>query len=356
MSSSSSSLFYNAARFLIPSILVVGGAMVFYRAHKVKVFMPNSEQVKGKVMVITGGTAGLGLESAKRLAAAGASVVLTSRSASKGAEAVAEVQAYLRERGVGNDKVYSVALDLDDLESVRGFPQRLVDDIPLDSATKIDVLMNNAGVMAIPNRQLTKDGYERTFQSNHLGHFLLTANLFERLAPDARIVNVASEGHKFCFRGLPVDDLNGDAYYGAMYTYGVSKLANILFAKELQRRIDDLGLSIKAFSLHPGAVQTDLSRNLLGGMDRLERLKVGKFSNPIEYLVIKLSSTLLRTVQQGASTQVYLASAPVKDIQEFGGQYFVDEKPKRLIAAARDMVVAKKLWEVSENLTKTKFL
>ena len=330
--------------------------MLLYRKPDTKVYMPKPEHVEDKFMVITGGTAGLGLESAKRLAAAGASVVLTSRTASKGAHAVSEVRAYLQERGVANEKVYSVTLDLDDFESVSGFPQRLVDDIPVDATTKIDVLMNNAGVMAIPNRQLTKDGYERTFQSNHLGHFLLTAILFDRFAPDARIVNVSSEGHKFCFRGLPVHDLNADTYYGAWYAYGVSKLANILFAKELQRRIDNAGLSMKAFSLHPGAVQTDLPRNVLGGMDRLERLKGGKFSNPMEFVMMKLTSMYLRSVQHGASTQIYLASVPMNVIQEFGGEYFIDEKPKRLNAAATDTEIAMKLWEISEHSTKTKFL
>lgn len=330
--------------------------MLLYRKPDTKVYMPKPEHVKDKFMVITGGTAGLGLESAKRLAAAGASVVLTSRTASKGAHAVSEVQAYLHERGVSNEKVYSVTLDLDDFESVRGFPQRLVDDIPVDATTKIDALINNAGVMAIPNRQLTKDGYERTFQSNHLGHFLLTASLFERFAPDARIVVVSSEGHKFCYRGLPINDLNADAYYGPWYTYGVSKLANILFVKELQRRIDKAGLSIKAFSLHPGAVQTDLPRNVLGGMDRLERLKGGKFSNPMEYILMKLTSMYLRSVQHGASTQIYLASVPMNIIQDFGGEYFIDETPRRLNAAATDAEIAMKLWEISEQSTKTKFL
>ena len=136
------------------------------------------------------------MESGKRLAAAGAEVVLTTRTASKGEQAVRDVQQYLSERGIKNEKVFPLILDLCDFESIKAFPPALEKTIDKKS---IDVLMNNAGVMALQSRELTKDGFERTFQTNHLGHFVLTAKLVPQLAKDARIINVSSEG-KLCLQ------------------------------------------------------------------------------------------------------------------------------------------------------------
>ena len=158
--------------------------------------------------------------------------------------------------------MYTVPLDLDDLENVKAFPKRLAASPVGDE--QITVLMNNAGVMAIPERELTKDGYERTFQSNHLGHFLLTSLLMPKLANNAMVINVSSEAHKFASKGLELDNLNGQESYGPWSSYGQSKLANILFTKELQERANEAGRKLTAVSLHPGAVQTDLARNLIG--------------------------------------------------------------------------------------------
>lgn len=144
-----------------------------------------------QTVVITGGNTGLGLESGKRLAAAGAEVVLTTRTASKGEQAVKDVQQYLSERGITNKKVSALTLDLCDFDSIKAFPpalERVLNKKP------IDVLMNNAGVMALQSREITKDGLERTFQTNHVGHFVLTAKLLPQLANNARIINVSSEG------------------------------------------------------------------------------------------------------------------------------------------------------------------
>lgn len=172
-------------------------------------YEPAAGSMVGQVVLVTGGSTGLGLESAKRLAAAGATIVLTSRTVSKGEKAVESVNEHLREKGIGDDnaKVYSLVLDLDDLESVKSFPSSYKQ---LGLGT-IDVLMNNAGVMAIPDRQLTKDGYERTFQSNHLGHFVLTAGLFPYLSREkATVINVSSEAFNFAPNGLELDNLNGE--------------------------------------------------------------------------------------------------------------------------------------------------
>ncbi len=249
-------------------------------------YRPPPQSLQDQVIVITGGTAGLGLESAKRLAAGGATVVLTSRTQPKGQVAVQAVQDYLKQLDIGNENVYALPLDLDDLENVKTFPKRLGTSPVGDK--QITVLMNNAGVMAIPERQLTKDGYERTFQSNHLGHFLLTSQLMPRLADDATVINVSSEAHKFASKGLELDNLNGEKSYGPWSSYGQSKLANILFSKELQQRADQAGRKLTAVSLHPGAVQTDLARNLIGEEKWQTIQKEGPSSIPcsLEFWVI----------------------------------------------------------------------
>lgn len=163
-------------------------------------YEPAPGSMNGKVVLITGGSSGLGLESAKRLGAAGATIVLTSRNLSKGETAVDDVKKHLYSKRVEDcSKIYNIVLDLDDLDSVKSFPSAYK-QLGLGS---IDVLLNNAGVMAIPNLQLTKDGNERTFQSNHLGHFVLTAGLFPFLNREkATVVNVPL-GVQYCERERP---------------------------------------------------------------------------------------------------------------------------------------------------------
>lgn len=334
---------------------------------------PPTEEFQQKLIVITGGTSGLGLESAKRLAAAGATIVITSRTEQKGRDAVAQIKdhvaAAIQQQDQGNENsgiskqrqanIYSVVLELEDLDSVKTFPQRLLDVTPIDAARKINVLINNAGFLGFPERQLTKDGFERSFQSNYLGHFCLTAVLFDRLAPDARVVNVASKMYHLSFRGLPLDDLNGDLYYDRWNSYSLSKLANILFTKELQRRVKQAGLAIQSFSLHPGLViGSDLGRHWLRA-DRLERIQNGRtFDTMYERFMFQTLPGILgaTTVPQGASTQIYLASAPNEALKDFGGYYFIDQVPEKLIVAATNMDVAKQLWIASEEMTKTPFL
>ena len=161
------------------------------------IFSPAQGSLVGQVHVITGSSTGLGLESAKRLAAGGATVVCTVRTSSKGEKTLQEIRDYLGHRGIENRNVFYVTLDLDDLENVRTFPDRYK---KLMGKKKITVLMNNAGVAAIPQRELTRNGFERTFQSNHLGPFLLTAVLFPCLDRDGaagvKIINVSSQGHR----------------------------------------------------------------------------------------------------------------------------------------------------------------
>jgi NAD(P)-dependent dehydrogenase (short-subunit alcohol dehydrogenase family) len=312
--------------------------------NRARPYEPPPGSMVGEVVVITGGTTGLGLESTKRLASAGATVVLTSRNEAKGEKAVDSVQSYLKERGVINDKVYSLVLDLDDLASVKAFP----DSYKNLSLGDISVLMNNAGVMAIPDRQVTKDGFERTFQSNHLGHFVLTAGLFPFMSrTKTTVINVSSEAYQFAGRGgLDISNLNGENY-GPWTSYGQSKLANILFTKELQKRAKESGndMWLTAVTLHPGAVSTDLGRYLVGD-DKWNELKT-KGPSPLESLALNAVSFFTKSVPEGASTQIFLAAGGNGNLQK--GAFYEDLKVKSLPPFAEDEMKAKKLWEKSEE-------
>ena len=313
-------------------------------------YEPLPGSLEGKVMVITGGTAGLGLESGKRLAVGGATIVLTSRSADKGIKAVQAIQDYLSTKNIINSNIFYVPLDLDDLENVKTFRKRLEGIPALGSSNKINVLMCNAGVMAIPERQLTKDGFERTFQSNHLGHFALTASLIPLLASDARVINVSSDAYMFATGGLQLDNLNGEQEYGPWSSYGQSKLSNILFTKELQERADKSGRAFTVVALHPGAVRTDLARYLIG-QDKFAAMQE-KGPSGIDSFLLNSLSYFTRSVESGASTQVYLAAGNGKKVK---GEYYVDMQAKKIGEAAQDMDKAKALWDLSEKLTGVKF-
>ncbi|KAG7367338.1 short-chain dehydrogenase/reductase family protein [Nitzschia inconspicua] len=312
-------------------------------------YEPPFNSLNDKLVLITGGTSGLVLESAKRLGAAGAAIVLTSRSSQKGVEAVEEVRKYIKSKVSGEPKVYSLTLDLDDLSNVKAFPDSFGLLIGSLGLKRIDVLLNNAGVMAIPTRELTVDGYERTFQSNHLGHFVLTAGLFPYLNRDsATVINVSSEAYQIARGGLDITNLNGETSYGAWTSYGQSKLANILFTQELQRRAIESGDSswLTAVTLHPGAVSTDLGRYLIGE-ERWREFKQNAPA-PIESLVRNALSVVTKTVQEGASTQVYLAAGAEGNLQP--GAFYEDCKVKSLQTFATSTVDARKLWEKSEEL------
>mmetsp|Transcript_18149 Transcript_18149/g.38073 ORF Transcript_18149/g.38073 Transcript_18149/m.38073 type:complete len:432 (-) Transcript_18149:117-1412(-) len=322
-----------------------------------KLYEPPAHSMDGKLVVITGGNTGLGLESAKRLAAAGATVVFTSRDEGKGQKALDEIDAYLKEKSSDGDspqgKAIVVMLDLCDLDNIKSFDSRFENAVGKDA--KIDVLMNNAGVMAIPDRRLTKDGYEKTFQTNHLGHFALTSTLLPYLSPDARIINVSSMGYLFASKGLDVDNLNGEKEYGPWSSYGLSKLENILFTNELQKRASqsDKWSSLAVFSLHPGAVQTDLARYLIGE-EKFQSMKENGFSSWSDKVLMETLAKFVKTVQEGASTQVYLAASKgIKAVDD--GKFFVDGKATPVQPFASDDEKAKELWTISEKLSGVKF-
>ena len=206
-------------------------------------------KLDGKTVIITGANTGIGLETAVDLAKRNARVILACRSVERGEKAAVEV----RTRS-GNDNVVFGQLDLASLDSVRKFSDKILEEEP-----RIDVLINNAGVMAIPERTLTQDGFEMQFGVNHLGHFLLTNLLLDRIkeAPSARIVNVSSGAHKI--GGIDFDNLNSELSYSPWTAYGTSKLANILFSRSLMKRLEGSNVTVNA--LHPGVIAaTGLSR------------------------------------------------------------------------------------------------
>ena len=208
-------------------------------------------RLDGKTVIITGGNSGIGLETAVDLAKRNARVILACRSVEKGENAAVDV----RKRS-GNDNVVFVQLDLASLDSIREFAEKILEEEP-----QIDILINNAGVMMIPERRLTKDGLEMQFGTNHLGHFLLTNLLLDRIkeAPSARIVNVSSMGYRL--GSINFQNLNSERSYSRISAYNSSKLANILFARSLAKRLQ--GTNVTANALHPGGIRTGLQQHSL---------------------------------------------------------------------------------------------
>jgi len=320
------------------------------------VYMPEPGSLTGRTIVVTGGTTGLGLESVERLAVGGASVLLTARTEAKGQAALSKVKSYLKGKGVENNEVRYKIVDLDNLTAMKAIPSEWKD------VERIDVLLNNAGVMAIPERELTTDGFERTIQSNHLGHFVLTALLAPKFADDARIINVSSAAYQIASSGL----LKGDSLwkpsldtYGPWAAYGQSKLANILFTEELQRRIQRAGLGWSATCLHPGAVNTDLARYIMGEekFNKYKRAQeAGEDMSAPDSFLLGIVSSILKDVPHGANTQVWLASkADLNEDIDVRGRYLVDFKVRNLGGAATDKEAAMRLWDESELLSGVKF-
>lgn len=286
--------------------------------------MSPEHDLTGRTVLITGGNAGLGLETAVALAAMGAAVTITARDAGRGEAAVAEI----RDRtGV---EVEVMALDLASTTSIRAFAEAF-----LASHPALHVLVNNAGLI-LSERTETEDGFETTFGVNHLGHVLLTDLLLERLVGSApsRIVVVASEAHKFAYDGLRFDDLQCQGRFFSYRVYGRSKLANIYFARALARRLEGTGVTVNA--VHPGSVATRFARD---GDTRLFTAVTTAVARPFS-----------RTPEQGARTQVWAASAP--DLADVTGAYLVNEAraDRRLSRAARDDEAAERLWAVSREL------
>ena len=278
-------------------------------------------EIGGKRVLVTGATSGIGLEAARRLAARGADVVLVGRDAAKTARCVDAVRADAR-----GGKVSSLLCDFSRQSDIR----RLADEV-LRTFDRLDVLVNNAGTV-FKQRTVTADGIEATFAVNHLGYFLLTQLLLDRIvrSAPARIVNVASIGHR---RGtLDFDDLHFRRGYFIMKAYGRSKLANVLYTRRLAQKLAGTGVTVNC--LHPGSVDTAIWSGAPG------------WSKP---LIAVMRRLFFIPVEKGAQRIVDLVVDPA--LSETTGKYFEDGKlvdPARL---ARDDALGTRLWDVSERLT-----
>src|ERR1700683_3091639 len=280
--------------------------------------------MQGKTVVVTGGNSGIGFETAAALAAIGARVLVTARNADQGRAAVGAIG----QRAGGGGQVQLVVFDLSDLDSVRRGAAEV-----LEQAPRLDVLINNAGLV-LTERAQTVDGFEATFAINHLGPFLFTNLLLDRIRESApsRIVNVASTAHSAARKGIPFDDLQSERRYRGMRVYGQSKLANMLFTIELARRLQ--GGDVTANSLHPGTVRTGYGAD----GDARGLLAIG----------IKIAAPFFLSPAKGARTSVYLASSP--EVAGVSGEYFVKCKPRRPRKQAQNADAARRLWQVSEQL------
>jgi len=288
--------------------------------------------LSGKVVLITGGTTGLGKESARALGAAGATVIITARSEEKGSAAVAQLTE-LVPTGVFSFE----AMELGSLDSVRSFTDRF-----LASHDRLDVLLANAGIMAVPYGK-TDDGFELQFGTNHLGHFVLINRLLPLLKASApsRIVNLSSAGH--FASGIIWDDPNFETNeYSKMDAYGQSKTANILFTVELERRYGDAG--VHAWAVHPGMVMTDLARSFT-------KDDFGDLASRAKKSGMKMPA--LVNVDVGASTQVWACAS--SEALEKPGSYLADRAFTEPSDYANDPELAKRLWVLSEQLVGEQF-
>lgn len=276
--------------------------------------------MKDKIVLVTGATAGIGKETAKGIAQLGARVVLVGRNRAKGEAAIAEIK-----QKTGSDKLDLLVADLSSLAEIR----RLADEFN-QKYDRLDVLINNAGGI-FDKRKETVDNIEYTFALNHLSYFLLTDLLLDKLknADGARIVSVSSEAHRL--GKIDFDDLEfKQKKYSSMTAYGSSKLMNILFTKELARRL--AGTNITANCLHPGAVASEFGDNTAGLM---------------RAIVWLFKRTIAITPEKGAETSIYLAASP--EVANISGRYFDNKREKQPSKIAADESLQKQLWEKSDK-------
>ncbi|XP_051866205.1 retinol dehydrogenase 12 [Pristis pectinata] len=280
----------------------------------------SNARLNGKTVVITGANTGIGKETARDLAQRGARVIIACRDLTKAEAAAQEIR-----EDTGNKQVIVRELDLGNTRSIYQFAENIIKEEKV-----INILINNAGVMMCPYMK-TSDGFEMHFGVNHLGHFLLTfllLDLIKRSAP-ARIINVSSFAH--VFGRINFQDLQSEKSYEGALAYCQSKLANILFTRELAKRLKDTKVTVN--SLHPGSVKTELTRH-----------------SWVVALLWKICTFLIKTPKEGAQTSIHCAVA--EELEEISGKYFSDCHPAFVAPQGRNDETAKNLWNVSCKLLK----
>ena len=276
--------------------------------------------MKNRIALITGATSGIGRITALELAKKGFDLILVARNEEK----VRQLQSEIGDQV----KTDFIECDLSSIQSVR----KAVETIG-QRYTRIDVLINNAGII-MQHKQMSVDGIEMTFATNHLGPFVLTIGLIALLQVGnrSRIIHVSSAAHYFAF--FKIDKLADPDYYQDLIVYGRSKLANILFSNELADRLEPFGITSNC--VHPGTVATSFAGDGTG----------------ITSTFMRLLKSFFKTPQQGARTTIYVATSP--DLEGITGKYFVDSKPARTSGAAKNKALGKRLWALSEELIRTK--
>ena len=276
------------------------------------------ERLLNKIAVVTGANSGMGKATARALLDEGATVIMLCRSEERGQKAYKEL---IKD---GNSRTYMILCDLGDYDSVRNFARQVKERFG-----RLDILVNNAGFISL-DRQETKEGIERQFGINHLGHFLLTMELLDLMGEGSRIVNVASGAHKT--GKIHFDDINLHHGFNVVKAYSQSKLANVLFTRELARRVKDRGITVNC--CHPGAVATNI------GIDR--ETGFGK-------TVTSILKPFFLTPGQGAKTAIFLATD--ESVKDISGEYFYKCRIAASSKRSKDPELAKRFFEYSNELT-----
>ena len=315
---------------VIAKLLVLFGCYAVFYAYILRPYIAGAActsqaKLEGKTVIVTGSNTGIGKETALDLATRGARVIMACRNLLKAEEALKEIV-----QKSGNKNIVAKRLDLASLKSVREFAE----DVNNNEA-RLDVLVNNAGLFA-KTLTTTEDGFETTMGVNHLGHFLLTNLLLPLLKKSApsRIVVVSSVAHSkwpYNTTGFNFENMNGEINYSPFAAYGQSKLANILFIRELAKRLN--GTNVTANSLHPGYIWTEIGRNLPISLNILYNYIMPHF---------------VKTSFEGAQTNIHVAVS--EELDGVTGLYFDDCKEKKPEETALDDEAAKKLWQVSAEL------
>ncbi|XP_035686451.1 retinol dehydrogenase 12-like isoform X2 [Branchiostoma floridae] len=311
---------------IVLSAVVGGVGLYFLRRYFAGGLCRSPARLDGKTVIITGANTGIGKETARDLAARGARVILACRDLTKAKTAAAEIR-----KSTGNGNIVIEQLDLASLASVRTFATIINEREP-----NVNILVNNAGVMMCPQWK-TEDGFEMQFGTNHLGHFLLTNLLLDKLKKSApsRVVIVSArlyDGGKINF-----DDINAERSYSPFGAYCQSKLANVLFMRELAQRLEGTGVTANA--LHPGVMNTELGRHVFTTYGWRALLMAP---------VVAIYYLFWKSVKQGAQTTIHLAVD--KELETTSGLYFSDCMPCDLYPVGKDEATAKRLWQLSEEM------
>ncbi|MBR5649428.1 SDR family oxidoreductase [Pseudobutyrivibrio sp.] len=275
------------------------------------------EKLDSKIAIVTGANSGMGMATVEALSDMGATVIMLCRNEKRGQEA------YEKLMSRPERKIELMLCDLEDFSSINAFVASVK-----SKYEKIDILVNNAGFISL-DRQTTKEGFEKQFGINHLGHFLLTTKLIDLMYEGARIVNVASGAHKV--GNIHFEDINLEKGYNVIKAYSQSKLANVLFTREQARRLRDRGITVNC--CHPGAVATNI------GIDR--KTGFGK-------TITSLLKPFFQTPAEGARTAIFLATDD--SVKNISGEYFYKCKIASSSKKSKDMELAKRLYKLSENL------